>query len=737
MSCTDIVTINCLLAGRGPSHIFPVHIASNTNISDLKNKIKEALPITLLAIDPKLFKVSLTPEELNPTLDPHHIEGAEELSSPLDEVPNVFNDLPRGRVHVIVLPPSSPSTLSPATSARDALNSVGINQYEPIFINVAAWGADKHHFTDVDISLNTIEEEQGPESSPTFVKDYLVNLDKKAGLPPEARQRFDAMDPEWRTTYFVITDGLGTQGRDAKLQEVLHIVSLASMPWQSIWQRSISPLTESLANAMYFSPFILTCINNPQSEVTATLGTSNWPFPLITRKILASGRTELRSYVPRSDFRLSCQGLPRVLVEVHSTPSSTDPWPHDLVRMLLCGASVVRFANGFIDPFKHQKNFVLAAIYIGQTGIVQWHTLYQNNNQTKVYYRTEQFDFNQPIQRVKFALWLYNFYFAVEGGSDARSEIAAYNYEVHSHRPKLNSFHTGRGLKRAATDSDEGDARARARPRGDAATELDELEAHGYTVEPDRIETEHGTFEALRKLPPNLLTVFRRSDPSALLVAKKIREGSDELEILRLLHRMRPPSDHIIALRDSFHGQRASWVILPKITNNVEDWLWYDPKQFSPHFAPVCWGLIAGLAHLHEHHIAHRDIKPDNLLVDDTFCLKIIDFDVAVQVHGADEEVDDHCGTEGWVAPEIAMRVPRYSPIRADRWSCGAVIVYILGRVRRTDAVLEAIAKKLKVDAPGERPSLVEWWPRWSQHQPAPVVRVGVGGTEEGMVTEL
>ncbi|KAF4568189.1 hypothetical protein EYR40_010410 [Pleurotus pulmonarius] len=734
MSCTDIITINCLLAGRGPSQIFSVHIASNTNISDLKNKIKEALPITLLAIDPKLFKVSLTPEELNPTLDPHDIEGAEELSSPLDEVPNVFNDLPRGRVHVIVLPPSS--SLPPATSAGDALNSVGLNQYEPIFINVAAWGADKHHFTDVDISLNTIEEEEGPESSPTFVKDYLANLDKKAGLPPEARKRFDAMDPAWRTTYFVITDGLGTQGRDAKLQEVLHIDSLTSMPWQSMWQRSISPLTEPLANAMYFSPFILTCINNPQSEVTATLYV--WLSFLAFTPKLKLALTEalpigLSRLLQGKFWPLGAQNS----AQVHSTPSSTDPWPHELVRMLLCGASVVRFANGFIDPFKQQKNFVLAAIYIGQTGIVQWHTLYQNSNQTKVYYRTEQFNFNEPIQRVKFALWLYNFYFAVGGGSDAHSGIAAYNYEVHSHRPKLSSFHTGQGLKRAATDSDEGDARARARPRGDAATELDELEAHGYTVEPDRIETEHGTFEALRKLPPNLLTVFRRSDPSAMLVAKKIREGSDELEILRLIHRMRPPSDHIIALRDSFHGQRASWVVLPKITNNVEDWLWYDPKRFAPHFAPVCWGLIAGLAYLHKHHIAHRDIKPENLLVDHTFCLKIIDFDVAVQVRDADEEVDDHCGTEGWVAPEIEMRVPRYSPIKADRWACGAVIVYILGRVRRTDAVLEAIAKKLKVDAPGKRPSLVEWWPRWSQHQPAPVVRVGVGGTEEGMVTEL
>ncbi|KAF9495499.1 hypothetical protein BDN71DRAFT_865655 [Pleurotus eryngii] len=398
---------------------------------------------------------------------------------------------------------ASASSLSPATSAGDALNSVEINQYEAIFVNVAEWGADKHHFTNVDISLNTIEKER-PASSPTFVKDYLVNLDKKAGLSPEARKRFDAMDPECRTTYFVTTDGLpvtiqGTEGRDAKLQEVLHIDSLASMPWQSVWQRSISPLKEPLANAMCFFPVFFTC-SDPQyvrNKVTATLGTSNWSFPLIMKKNLTPGRTEIRSYLPRSDFRISYQNLPRVLVEVDSTPSLTDPWPRDLVRMLLCGASVVRFANGFIDPFKQQKNFVLAAIYIGQTGSVQWHTLYQNRNEPKVRYKTEVFDFNEPIGRIKFALRLYNFYFTIEGESNANSEIATYKYQVYSHMPKLKSFYAGRGTKRDATDSGEGNARPRTRPRGDDPTEL---EAHGYIVEPDRIETEDGIFESLRKV---------------------------------------------------------------------------------------------------------------------------------------------------------------------------------------------------------------------------------------------
>ncbi|KIY48598.1 kinase-like protein, partial [Fistulina hepatica ATCC 64428] len=84
--------------------------------------------------------------------------------------------------------------------------------------------------------------------------------------------------------------------------------------------------------------------------------------------------------------------------------------------------------------------------------------------------------------------------------------------------------------------------------------------------------------------------------------------------------------------------------------------------------------LIKGLAYLHKLCIAHRDIKPDNLLVERNFCLKIIDFDIAIQVKNEDEEVSDHCGTKGWLPPEVENKLPMYSPIKADRWSCGHVI---------------------------------------------------------------
>jgi hypothetical protein len=73
-------------------------------------------------------------------------------------------------------------------------------------------------------------------------------------------------------------------------------------------------------------------------------------------------------------------------VEVNSNPSKERPEerPEDLVRMLLTGAAIVRFANGFLNRFMATKDFVLCAIYIWEDGEVSRYSLYQEPNNPEV-----------------------------------------------------------------------------------------------------------------------------------------------------------------------------------------------------------------------------------------------------------------------------------------------------------------------------------------------------------------
>ena len=70
-----------------------------------------------------------------------------------------------------------------------------------------------------------------------------------------------------------------------------------------------------------------------------------------------------------------------------------------------------------------------------------------------------------------------------------------------------------------------------------------------------------------------------------------------------------------------------------------------------------------------------------------------------------DEEDDDQCGTEDWMAPEVEEKL-RHSPIKADRWSCGRVLLFLLDEFGEEDRFLRAFARNLVAQ---QRPSLLEW----------------------------
>ncbi|PKA57399.1 CBL-interacting protein kinase 7 [Apostasia shenzhenica] len=89
--------------------------------------------------------------------------------------------------------------------------------------------------------------------------------------------------------------------------------------------------------------------------------------------------------------------------------------------------------------------------------------------------------------------------------------------------------------------------------------------------------------------------------------------------------------------------------------------------------------LISALRFSHAHGVAHRDVKPQNLLLDHAGNLKVSDFGLSALPEHRREDglLQTACGTPAYAAPEISRR-KGYDGARADAWSCGVILFVLL-----------------------------------------------------------
>ncbi len=84
--------------------------------------------------------------------------------------------------------------------------------------------------------------------------------------------------------------------------------------------------------------------------------------------------------------------------------------------------------------------------------------------------------------------------------------------------------------------------------------------------------------------------------------------------------------------------------------------------------------VCAGLVYLHSLNIIHRDINPRNIMRDDTGRVKIIDFNLAVELKPGTRCFDAEVGTGGFIAPEVDRMTSYGYDCKADVYSLGQTI---------------------------------------------------------------
>ncbi|KAM7256070.1 hypothetical protein ACFE04_011811 [Oxalis oulophora] len=89
--------------------------------------------------------------------------------------------------------------------------------------------------------------------------------------------------------------------------------------------------------------------------------------------------------------------------------------------------------------------------------------------------------------------------------------------------------------------------------------------------------------------------------------------------------------------------------------------------------------LVNALRFCHINGIAHRDLKPENLLLDCNGNLKVSDFGLsALPEQVKNGLLHTACGTPSYAAPEVVLSRGGYDGAKADAWSCGVILFFLL-----------------------------------------------------------
>jgi|GEM_PF-596454 serine/threonine protein kinase len=108
------------------------------------------------------------------------------------------------------------------------------------------------------------------------------------------------------------------------------------------------------------------------------------------------------------------------------------------------------------------------------------------------------------------------------------------------------------------------------------------------------------------------------------------------------------------------------------LSDSVKQHGLFTEKQASSIIVSVCNGLKA----LHQNNIVHRDINPNNVMLDNTGCVKIIDYDISRTVKANQNHDTEIMGTPGYTAPEQFGF--QQTNEKADIYSCGVLLNFLL-----------------------------------------------------------
>jgi cyclin-dependent kinase len=152
-------------------------------------------------------------------------------------------------------------------------------------------------------------------------------------------------------------------------------------------------------------------------------------------------------------------------------------------------------------------------------------------------------------------------------------------------------------------------------------------------------------------------------------------------------------SNHIVKLLSVEHidcSKPILYLIFEYLSTDLKKWIYnnaseYNQTPYSDIIKSMIYQLIKGVTHCHMHGVMHRDLKPQNLLIEDNpvvpylSCLKVADLGLGRAFSIPIKSYTHEIVTLWYRAPEVLLGVSYYG-LGVDIWSVGCIFAELVNR---------------------------------------------------------